>query len=427
MADQADKPPKGASSGAESPRTAREPDFDDEAHDTVSAPAPAERQPSPKRVTFAEDAPEPPAKPPRPMSPQAQAEATLIEAFPSIDIKVVKAVLMASGGKVEPAFNALLGMSDPDFAEEQPPPPPPRKNQPRNQLESDELYARQLAEHYQSAPGFGNAGYGDPPVRRRDTGLKPNELYDDDRDHSFFDDDLPVIKQSIQKGFQETQTKVNKWIMDFKKKLDGDEDDEPIPPSSRTFKRQNFGPSQSDQLYGIRKSAEASRRSGDRDRYDADPRVLSDDFTNLELRDEGMLSVAVKNSANYPVPPPRPPRPLANPDLFKPSGPVDEVEAALRSSGTTRQPSPATGGKAGKKWQPLTSVAPHPETEDNDPFSLGDSDEELEKKQDIKPEDSERLKSVASASGQNASSSVLKPAETTSTKNVEAEKLLSKS
>jgi len=44
------------------------------------------------------------------MSPQQQAENTLIEAFPSIDTKVVKAVLVASGGKVEPAFNALLSM-----------------------------------------------------------------------------------------------------------------------------------------------------------------------------------------------------------------------------------------------------------------------------------------------------------------------------
>jgi hypothetical protein len=51
----------------------------------------------------------PPAKPPRPLSPQQQAENTLKEAFPSIDGAVVKAVLRASGGRVEPAFNALLG------------------------------------------------------------------------------------------------------------------------------------------------------------------------------------------------------------------------------------------------------------------------------------------------------------------------------
>jgi Sec-independent protein translocase protein TatA len=99
-------------------------------------------------------------------------------------------------------------------------------------------------------------------------------------------DDLPVIRQNIQKGFQDTQAKLGRWISDFRKKLDGDEDEEeeetppPQPP-----RRQNFGPSQGEQMYGIRRSAEAGRRSGDRDRYDADPRVLGDDFTQLELHD----------------------------------------------------------------------------------------------------------------------------------------------
>lgn len=50
-----------------------------------------------------------PPKPPRPMNPQQQAENTLKEAFPAIDASVVRAVLRASGGNVEPAFNALLG------------------------------------------------------------------------------------------------------------------------------------------------------------------------------------------------------------------------------------------------------------------------------------------------------------------------------
>lgn len=68
----------------------------------LGADTTASRQPT------VEDAP--PAKPPRPLSPQQQAENTLKEAFPSIDAAVVKAVLTASGGRVEPAFNALLGM-----------------------------------------------------------------------------------------------------------------------------------------------------------------------------------------------------------------------------------------------------------------------------------------------------------------------------
>jgi len=60
----------------------------------------------PKPATVEDEAP---PMPPRPLNPQQQAENTLKEAFPSIDAAVVKAVLMASGGRVEPAFNALLG------------------------------------------------------------------------------------------------------------------------------------------------------------------------------------------------------------------------------------------------------------------------------------------------------------------------------
>lgn len=51
----------------------------------------------------------PPPKPPRPVSPGQQAEATLKEAFPNLEPAVIKAVLRASGGRLEPAFNALLG------------------------------------------------------------------------------------------------------------------------------------------------------------------------------------------------------------------------------------------------------------------------------------------------------------------------------
>lgn len=75
-------------------------------HDAPSAPTP-EAQAKPASEDQA-----PPPKPPRPVSPQQQAENTLKEAFPSIDAAVVKAVLIASGGRIEPAFNALLGMSE---------------------------------------------------------------------------------------------------------------------------------------------------------------------------------------------------------------------------------------------------------------------------------------------------------------------------
>lgn len=93
----------------ESPTTARELDFDDEPQDTHTSPP---KQPSTSSIQQSVyDEETPPTKPPRPLSPDQQAENTLKEAFPSIDAAVVKAVLRASGGSVEPAFNALLGQN----------------------------------------------------------------------------------------------------------------------------------------------------------------------------------------------------------------------------------------------------------------------------------------------------------------------------
>lgn len=92
-------------------------------------------------------------------------------------------------------------MSDPDSQQEQlPPPQPPRPTQQslgatstaQSQLEADEQYARQLAEHYGGAGAYSQpqprSGSRDMPLHRpkKESGLKPNELYDD-REHSFMD------------------------------------------------------------------------------------------------------------------------------------------------------------------------------------------------------------------------------------------------
>jgi hypothetical protein len=90
----------------ESPTTARELDFDDE---DVSASPKAPRQGATAEATQGSSGADvPPPQPPRPLDPRKQAENTLREAFPTIDVSVIKAVLMASDWRLEPAFNALL-------------------------------------------------------------------------------------------------------------------------------------------------------------------------------------------------------------------------------------------------------------------------------------------------------------------------------
>ncbi|KAJ5909102.1 hypothetical protein N7495_001784 [Penicillium taxi] len=341
---------------AESPTTARPMDFDDEPQESGSA--------STNAGPTATDSPAIPPKPPRPASPREQSLSTLQEAFPSIDATVVRAILQASNWNVERAFHALLGMTDPTAQEEMvPPPKPPRPTQSstsQRQLEADEQYARQLAQHYNASGSRRQApapGWENDPRFRQPRGSEDSE----EREYSFFDDDLPVIRENLRKGFLETQSKVNSWVTNLKKKLDGEEEEE-------AQSSQNYEPPQT---YGrtARRSGDIARRSGDRERYDADPQLFTDDFSALELRDSE-------------APPSRPPRPLAgvvprttkspSPDRRTVSfqdGPPTEINTNFDASRNT-----ASAGKS-NKWQPLANVEPSPVAE-NDPFSLGDSDDE---------------------------------------------------
>lgn len=88
----------------------------------------------------------------------------------------------------------------------------------------------------------------------------------------------------------------------------------------------------------------------------------------------------------------------------------------------------ASTADKGKKWQPLTSVQPHPE-DDNDPFSLGDSDDEAkkeDKEKDVNEEATERLKKAASNSVSEGAGEEkkLEESERSGSVNKEAEELL---
>jgi hypothetical protein len=325
-----------------------------------------------------------PSKPPRPVTEQQKNELMLKEAFPSIDINVIRAVLTASNGRIDPAFNALLGMSDPDAVQNEPvreeaaPPRPPRPSgrAPMSQLEADELYARQLAQQYENVGDYEartqNRGAG---PRRQATGLKPDEMYD--REHSFIDDDLPVIKENLRKGFLDTQKQVNTWFTNLKKKIDDayDEDEDESQPSKHQHGR---------------RSGEGSRRSADYDRYDADPQVLGDDFAGMRLNPDGTPVQGHPGSR-------RPPQPSVSPKpgggrkvAFKDGAEDIDVYGASPRVPPKDGSAPTSAGKQ-SKWQPLSTVEPSP-IADNDPFSLGDSEDERDAKAGIKMEDSERLK-----------------------------------
>lgn len=391
-----------------------------------------------------------PTKPPRPLNPQQEAENTLKEAFPGIDAAVVRAVLIASGGRIEPAFNALLGMTDPEAAVEveavapPQPPRPARGTQAMSQLEADEIYARQLAEHYDASQRQNRSrSRGSGGNTQRGQNLKPNELHEEDENYSFIDDELPVIKENLRKGFLETQSKVNGWITNLRKRIDGDDIGEIHAEQERHA--QGYNQEYENQQYGSRRSGEAGRRSGDSGRYDADPQVLSDDFAGIQLNDETseLHHIVTPRTTSLPNKHSdhgrRSTRPLANPDLFKPTpatpGSNDgrkvsfqglpREDSDLYNAPSHKENASASGKQS--KWQPLSAVEPNPAGDaDNDPFSLGDSEDEKETKdrvggKEIYKEDTERLKRAASTAESSEPAVKLEAAEIVGTRDKVAE------
>lgn len=397
-------------SGAESPTTARPLDLDDDdvqetgiiSEEGTTTTTTSAATAKPMQATVEDEGPKPPPKPQRPSTEAQTNEMILKEAFPTVDNGVIKAVLRASGGKVEPAFNALLEMTDPDAVknepeESAPPPQPPRPTGPRaqmSQMEADELYARQLAEHYN------NVGAYEARTSNRSTDGRPKPRAqqgwgEEDREHSFIEDDLPVIRDNLRKGFMETQKQVNGWITNIRKKIEENFDEsEQGGPSGQA--------QQGQQQYSQYARQGPGRRSGDYHRYDADPQVLSDDFAGMKFASDG-TPVNQQTSGVYRPPQSSSPAPGSGRRVgFKEE--TEEINMYDSSPKVPPKDTPSSSATKASKWQPLSSVDPSP-IGDNDPFSLGDSEDEKdtkdntkdakEKPKDGKADEAERLKQAA--------------------------------
>jgi hypothetical protein len=73
-------------------------------------------------------------------------------------------------------------MTDPNAQEDYAPPKPPRPTAAQRQLEADELYARQLAEHYNRRSQPPRGGNEDPYSRER-----RGDEQGDEKEYNFFD------------------------------------------------------------------------------------------------------------------------------------------------------------------------------------------------------------------------------------------------
>lgn len=196
--------------------------------------------------------------------------AQLKEAFPGIEDKYVKAVLIASQGALDPAFNALLFLSDPSFEAEAPLPAtaPVATAEPRRaltQVEQDELLARKLDEQFNHDRHRRRNMDSERAARERRIQNRQREYerrnaqrdapppgndryYDDYNDDDDFlsqlvDKDLPELREKVGRQVQETSKRVNDWISGFRKSWaqEPQPEDEPIRPAGRTARFNSFG------------------------------------------------------------------------------------------------------------------------------------------------------------------------------------------
>ncbi|CAR27206.1 ZYRO0C11396p [Zygosaccharomyces rouxii] len=176
----------------------------------------------------------------------------LKEAFPNIEENYVKAVIIASQGVLEPAFHALLFLSDPDSGKDielpsqplQAPPAEPLPQRRQSQLEQDEMLARQLDEKYnrrRSRKTGISGGDGEDYDRRqrlRDRQRRMQspisadeyrEIYGDEEEPDMWgqlvDKDLPELRTRANRSIQDTATKLNGWFNGISKKLYGDQEE----------------------------------------------------------------------------------------------------------------------------------------------------------------------------------------------------------
>lgn len=305
---------------------------------------------------------------------------------------------------MEPAFTALLSMSDPNFK----PDIPPRQQQqrpiggpgsdasmahrihsPRSQIEADERLARQLAGQYDRRTANRTGGV---PARYRgstESNRSYSGRYDERRENQEEDDqgffqseDWQDFSNQVVQGFNETKNKVNSWVKNLSNKIDGVDGDERQYRDYEEYgddyyespRRQRPAPApRSESTRGLVGALGSGRESQESQRSYQEFYSSRSSRSKTRVTDDGEFrSISLKNNDldddDKPLMPPRPP-----------------AKDAL--AGATAAASKAESNK----WEPLKAVEPQPE-EEKDPFFIGDSDDEDDKEETTKKEVKEEVK-----------------------------------
>lgn len=221
---------------------------------------------------------EAPPQPPRPKDPVQQVINELQSAFPNIEEKLVIATLIASQGNPDPAFNALLYISDPSFKPEIPvfnPVSEPnvltKKN--TNELTDDELLARQLQKEFEleDRRNRRKAQERRKEQHRRHShqGQGQQRRRSDDGDIDDSPDEFEQIKETFTQGLEEARTTLNGWVSNLAKKFDGNSNQQGQGQQNQ---------SENPKLFGALGGSSFNENKKKSNRFDEDPEIISNDF-----------------------------------------------------------------------------------------------------------------------------------------------------
>ncbi|ODV85523.1 hypothetical protein CANARDRAFT_28311 [[Candida] arabinofermentans NRRL YB-2248] len=322
----------------------------------------------------AEVEPKPPARPARPLSPVSTAIKNLHEAFPTIEDKYIKMALIASEGRLDPAFNALLFLSDPTSdipipkPEAKPTLPSRESFARRKQLESDEALAKRLAREYERKASLSSATSSESTRQHRQPPPKPTRkpqwANDDDSDTEDF-------VETIGKSVEDAGNKIGGWFGNIAKKIQSEVNNNPQ-------KNQLFSAFGSNNNESKQQQQQQQQRSNFRPNYNRRQSYETDNSSSgiggIQLHDETEQDIygtpkrdSFDRKKNLPE----------TPGATKPAASSTSTSTSTAAAATSiSEPSTTTDKSADSKgkWEPLNSVAAEPINDDT--FLVDDSEDE---------------------------------------------------
>lgn len=359
----------------------------------------------------------PPPMPTRPSKPLSQTDITiakLVDVFPHLDPKYIKMALIASEGRLEPASNALLFLSDPDSGIEIPQPNASTIAATRSKgpslEESDEALARRLAKAYERGSRRASSG-ASSKVRSRtrpsqDGDISNNQIrrtpsmsehhvynnYIDDRDYDNEED----LYDTITKNVNDAKQVVGSWFGSVAKKIQESidqpqEGQRPPVPSRRqnpvSYSRSPYQQPQSihrgyysqknEYVVNDNEDDDAptlpARHRGPGPLYPAVGGGPSDAETPVEIRMTDHDSNELEET----------PKPIEKDELYTTNSAKitmnkkSEPTTATTTTNTNAAPASSTSSTSeNKTWTPLKSVDPEPSS---DAFLVDDSEDDEDK------------------------------------------------